>query len=73
MLFTDLLKNYESEPQMLASTAAAKLNAYVRGSTKGQALDLEQLGLSAEGLRHARSLWPQAERRVREPARVVNR
>lgn len=56
--FDDLQKNYESEADLLASTAATKLNGYVGGF--GTALQVERdakrLGLSEMGIERLISL-----------------
>lgn len=45
-LFDELSSHYDSEAQVLASTAAAKLNAYAGGNWKPTAQDLDALGVA---------------------------
>lgn len=57
-LFEALLANFDSEPELLASTAAAKLNAYAAGHWAPQSLEreLDQLGVNLAGKGSLRSL-----------------
>jgi peptide-methionine (S)-S-oxide reductase len=57
-LLRDLQRNYETEAALLASTAAAKLNAYVAGNGTAEQLDrdMDRLGLSDSGRRQLASL-----------------